>query len=107
MTTISLDSSAPSALDVDAIVIGTLPGSSDDPTAPPRLAAGGQDVDRAFDGRLGDALRSMGATGKAGEVVKLPTLGAVPARLVVAAGLGEEADADALRRAAGAAVRAL
>ncbi|WP_041439820.1 MULTISPECIES: leucyl aminopeptidase [Thermomonospora] len=108
MTTISLTSTAPSALEVDAIVIGIAPGGSDSSDgAPPRLADGAHDIDRAFGGRLATALQALGATGKAGEITKLPTLGTLPAPVLVAAGLGEETGADALRRASGAAVRAL
>ncbi|MFC7566611.1 leucyl aminopeptidase [Actinomadura namibiensis] len=102
VTTISLDSAAPNTLDVDAIVIGVAPADSG--VTP---AAGAEGLDQALDGRLAAALKSLGATGKAGEVTKLPTLGAVPAPVVVAVGLGEDVDAEALRRAAGAGLRAL
>ncbi|WP_242901839.1 leucyl aminopeptidase [Actinomadura terrae] len=106
MTSISLDSATPANLDVDAIVIGVSPAEAGAvPTAgsAPFL----QDLDQALGGRLADALRALGATGKAGEVVKLPTLGAVPAPVVLAAGLGESPTDEDLRRAAGAALRAL
>jgi leucyl aminopeptidase len=102
VTTISLDTAAPAGLDVDALVIGVLP--ADDGVRP---AAGADGVDQALDGRLATALRALGATGKAEEITKLPALGALPAPLIVAVGLGESPDPDALRRAAGAAVRAL
>ncbi|MEU6035201.1 leucyl aminopeptidase [Actinomadura sp. NPDC047616] len=104
-TTISLDSAAPARLDVDALVIGVLPAGQDGDGVRP--AAGAEGVDEALDGRLAAALRAVGATGKAEEVTRLPTLGALPAPLIVAVGLGESPDAEALRRAAGAAVRAL
>ncbi|MFC6887416.1 MULTISPECIES: leucyl aminopeptidase [Actinomadura] len=102
MTSISLDSAAPATLDVDAIVIGVSPGDSG-----ARPAAGAEDLDKALGGRLAEGLRALGATGKAGEVTKLPTLGAIPARVVVAVGLGDDPDDEAVRRAAGAGVRAL
>ncbi|MFI0349849.1 leucyl aminopeptidase [Actinomadura sp. 9N407] len=109
MTSISLDSADPATLDVDAIIIGVAPAGSDPGSgtgARPRAenAAG---LDQALGGRLAEALAALGATGKAGEITKLPTLGAVPASVVVAVGLGESPDAEALRRAAGAGVRAL
>jgi leucyl aminopeptidase len=108
VTTISLACAAPSALEVDAIVIGIVPDDPAGPSGPgPRTADGAQDVDRALDGRLAAALKALGATGKAGEITKLPTLGALSAPLIVAAGLGDDAGPDALRRAAGAAVRSL
>ena len=106
MTTIRLDSAAPSTLDVDAIVVGIVsqPGGQDPGIA---LAAGADGVDEAFGGRLTEALTALGATGRPGEVVKLPTLGALPAPLVVATGLGEGVTTEGLRRAAGAALRTL
>ncbi|REE99492.1 leucyl aminopeptidase [Thermomonospora umbrina] len=108
MTTISLDSAAPSALEVDAIVIGIVPDDTGGPSGPGlRAAEGAQDLEQALDGRLAAALKSVGATGAAGEITKLPTLGGLPAPVLVAAGLGDAVDAEALRRAAGAAVRAL
>ncbi|WP_030145083.1 leucyl aminopeptidase [Spirillospora albida] len=102
MTTISLDSADLASLDVDAIVIGVAPDG--DGVAPNAAAAG---LDTALRGGLAAALGALGATGKAGEITKLPTLGAVPAPLVVAAGLGDKPSAEDLRRAAGAAARAL
>ncbi|MFG1856816.1 leucyl aminopeptidase [Actinomadura geliboluensis] len=102
VTSISLDSAALASLDTDAIVIGVTPAGAG--AAP---AAGAEDLDRAFDGRLADALGALGATGKAGEITRLPTLGAATAKVVVAAGLGEDPSAEDLRRAAGAAVRSL
>ncbi|MFI6747300.1 leucyl aminopeptidase [Actinomadura luteofluorescens] len=102
VTSISLDSADLAGLDVDAIVIGVAPAGAG--AAP---ADGAHALDRAMDGRLADALGALGATGKAGEVTRLPSLGAVPAKVIVAAGLGEDPSAEDLRRAAGAAVRSL
>ncbi|MCD0451012.1 leucyl aminopeptidase [Actinocorallia sp. API 0066] len=98
-TNLKLTQNDPASLDVDAVVVGVLPG--------PSLAPGAEAVDTALGGRLVEALKAVGATGKAGEVHKLPTLGALPAPVVVAAGLGADPTAETLRRAAGAAVRAL
>jgi leucyl aminopeptidase len=112
VTSLRLVNTAPSALDADAIVIGIISTDSG-----PRLAPGAADVDTAYGGRLAEALDAMHAKGKAGEVTKVPTLGALTAPLVVAAGLGEGGavrpsggesyTSEDLRRAAGAAVRAL
>ncbi|RKS74682.1 leucyl aminopeptidase [Actinomadura pelletieri DSM 43383] len=102
MTSISLDGAALASIDVDAIVIGVAPAGTG--VAP---AAGTEDLDRALDGRLAEALAALGATGKAGEITKLPALGAVTAKVIVAAGLGESPSAEDVRRAAGAAVRSL
>ncbi|MFL6051377.1 MAG: leucyl aminopeptidase [Actinoallomurus sp.] len=102
MTNLRLASAESASLDVDAVVIGVVTDDSG-----PALAPGAAGVDEAFQGRLLDALSGLGAAGKAGEVTKVPTFGNLAAPLVVAAGLGESYDAEALRRAAGAALRSL
>ncbi|WP_433274170.1 leucyl aminopeptidase [Pseudonocardia xinjiangensis] len=104
---------SPAAAETDAVVIGLLPADGED--SAPRLAPGAEEVAEAFgtgDDGLAALLAVTGATGKADEVVKLPTRGAITAPLLVAVGLGEpEADgaptAEAVRRASGAAARAL
>ncbi len=68
-------------------------------------------MDEALGGKLAEALTSLGATGETGEVTRCPTLGATAAASVVAVGLGAAPngggyDAETLRRAAGAGVRA-
>ncbi len=101
----------PAELAVDAIVIGVYRQGPDEP-APLLLASGAESIAAAFDGRLVETLSLLGATGAAGEVTKLATLGTVTAPLVLAVGLGPEPigalpDTETLRRAAGSAVRAL
>ncbi|HVE96288.1 MAG TPA: leucyl aminopeptidase [Pseudonocardiaceae bacterium] len=90
---------------VDAVVVGTVSGDGG-----PRLANGGEEVDAAFDGALTDLLAVLGARGKADEVIKLPTRGAISAPLLIATGLGAidgQPTGEQVRRAAGAAARAL
>ncbi|WP_020657628.1 leucyl aminopeptidase [Amycolatopsis benzoatilytica] len=90
----------------DVVVIGTLQGEDG-----LELAAGAEVADAAFDGKLTEVLGTLGASGKAEEIVKLPTLGKLPAGIVLAVGLGKQNDgevtAEQVRRAAGAAARAL
>jgi leucyl aminopeptidase len=96
----------------DAIIIGVLPG-----TGGPAPAPGAEDVDAALDGSLAATLAALGATGKAEEITKIATAGRLAAPLIVAVGLGAQDggasngaapfDGETLRRAAGAAVRAL
>ncbi|GAA0325312.1 leucyl aminopeptidase [Actinoallomurus spadix] len=102
MTNLSLANAQSASLDVDAVVVGVVTDDSG-----PALAPGAAGVDEAFQGRLVDALSGLGAAGKPGEVTKIPTFGNLAAPLVVAVGLGESYDAEALRRAAGAALRSL
>jgi leucyl aminopeptidase len=92
-------------LDVDAVVIGVVSNDSDIGLAP-----GAESVDRAFGGELAAVLAGLGATGERGEITKVPTFGKLAAPIVVAVGVGSDAgsgDVEALRRAAGAALRAL
>ena len=116
LPTLTLVDTDPAELAVDAIVIGVYCQEADDPH-PLLLAAGAESIAAAFsevaaNGRLTDTLRLLGATGATGEVTKLASLGTVTAPLVLAVGLGAEPTGAApvpetLRRAAGAAVRAL
>ena len=113
MTELHLATGSAATADVDAVVVGLLAGNgSGDPERPaPRLAPGADEVDAAFDGELAALLATAGATGKADEVTRIPTRGAITAPLLVAVGLGaaggDGTGADVVRRAAGAAARAL
>ena len=64
-------------------------------------------VDAALDGAISELIAGGDLSGKAGEVAVLYPRGAIPARRVLVAGLGEREafDLEALRRAAGAAAR--
>jgi leucyl aminopeptidase len=94
-------------LAADTLVIGTVQGPDG-----PVLAPGADAVDAAFDGQLLDLLVTLGAAGKADEIVKLPTLGKLAAKVVLAVGLGKAGadgtvSAEQVRRGSGAAARAL
>ena len=110
MTTNPLITSIDSARSVaaDALIIGITQGP-DGPVPGP----GAEDVDAALGGTLTTSLTALGATGKQDEITKLTTGGHLAAPLITAVGLGEFdaagplAAAEALRRAAGAGVRAL
>jgi len=109
-TELHLASGSPATAEVDAVVVGLLPATDGD--GPPRLATGADELDAAFEGGLVALLAVTGATGKADEVVKVATRGAVTAPLLVAVGLGKPGTdgiprADQVRRASGAAARAL
>ncbi|MDT4927879.1 MAG: leucyl aminopeptidase [Pseudonocardiales bacterium] len=95
---------APAApIRADAVVVGVRKTKDG-----PQLVSGAEPVDTALGGRLVEALRTLGATGRPDEVLKVPTLGLADFPLVVGTGLGEDAtSAEAARRAAGAALRAL
>jgi leucyl aminopeptidase len=105
---LSLTTSAAPSLKVDALVVGVAKGPKGLVIAP-----GAQAVAEALGAPLGSTLAGLGATGKAEEVTRLATLGALGPKVVVAVGLGRAPakdvayDLEALRRAAGAAARAL
>ncbi|MFF0788371.1 leucyl aminopeptidase [Streptomyces spiralis] len=108
MTALTLSTAGAPGLRADAIVVGVAKG-----TKGPVVAPGAEAVDKAFDGKLADVLETLGASGAEGEVTKLPAPSGFKAPLVLAVGLGAEPekdagyDGEALRRAAGAAARAL
>ncbi|WP_217145541.1 leucyl aminopeptidase [Streptomyces sp. AC627_RSS907] len=108
MTALTLSTAAAAGLRADAIVIGVAKGDRG-----PVVAPGAEAVDKAYDGRLAGVLETLGATGAEGEVTKLPAPSGFKAPVVVAVGLGAQPgkdagfDAEALRRAAGVAARAL
>ena len=107
----SLVTGSAATAEADALVVGLRTGEDG-----PVLAGGAEDVAAAFgeDGSLVELLALAGASGKADEVVKLPSRGAVAAPLLVGVGLGpakqdaaEAAVAEQIRRASGSAARAL
>lgn len=104
---LALTTTAVPKIAADAVVVGTVPDGEG-----VALAPGSEPVDAAFDGGLLAVLGTLGATGKADEIVKVPTMGRMSAGLVVAVGLGEpgadgELTPEQVRRASGAATRAL
>jgi leucyl aminopeptidase len=110
-TTLSISDSRPSLADADAVVIGVIQGPHGPVPAP-----GSEDVDGALGGSLAATLATLGATGQPEEVTKVASGGQLTAPLIVAVGIGTGAgagdastvlDGEALRRAAGAAMRAI
>jgi len=105
-TTLTITTSAPSSIDADAVVIGVIKGQDG-----PVLAPGATDLDRAMGGGLAATLATLGVTGQAEEVTRLPGGALVTAPVIAAVGLGPDGpgplDPETLRRAAGAAVRTL
>ncbi|MGP3984391.1 leucyl aminopeptidase [Streptomyces sp. KR80] len=108
MTALTLSTSSATTLRADAVVIGVAKGEKG-----PVVAPGAEDVDKAFDGKLATVLETLGASGGEGEVTKLPSPSGFKAPVVLAVGLGdtpakgERFGTEALRRASGAAARAL
>ncbi|QES50464.1 leucyl aminopeptidase [Streptomyces venezuelae] len=108
MTALTLSTAGAATLRADALVVGVAKGPKG-----PVVAAGAEAVDKTFDGKLATVLDALGASGAEGEITKLPAPDGLKAPVVLAVGLGpvpekdESYDEEALRRAAGAASRAL
>jgi leucyl aminopeptidase len=100
---------SPAAVDADAVVIG-LVAAGVRRAAPASPPAPTSSTPRST-GSWPSCSRCAGATGKADEVVKLPTRGTLRAPLLVAVGLGKRRATglrpEQVRRASGAAARAL
>ncbi|MEP9364670.1 leucyl aminopeptidase [Nocardioides sp. CN2-186] len=102
MTTYTLRSANPAKTRCDAVVVGVVQTAKG-----PEIADGGGDVAAAYGRKLRPLLSSLGVTGKTGELLKVPTSGALSTPLLVLVGLGKKPDASAVRRAAGVASRAV
>jgi leucyl aminopeptidase len=107
--TLRTTNSAARDVSADAIVVAVSQGPDG-----PVLAAGAGDVDAALGGTLIETLTALGATGKAEEVTRTVSGGKLAAPVIAAVGIGraadstpDSADAEILRRSAGAAVRSL
>ncbi|MFD8468185.1 leucyl aminopeptidase [Streptomyces cyaneofuscatus] len=112
MTALTLSTAGAATLRADALVVGVAKGAASK-SGTLVLAPGAEAVDKAFDGKLATVLATLGAVGAEGELTKLPAPSGLKVPVVIAVGLGpvpdkEDAyDAEALRRAAGTAARAL
>ncbi|WP_374773645.1 leucyl aminopeptidase [Streptomyces sp. NBC_01310] len=108
MTALTLSTAGAATLRADALVVGVAKGPKG-----PVVAAGAEAVDKAYDGKLAGVLDALGASGAEGEITKLPAPAGLKVPVVLAVGLGsipekdESFDEEVLRRAAGAAARAL
>jgi leucyl aminopeptidase len=107
--TLHISEASPHLVEADAVVIGVTKEAGGALPVP-----GTKDVDEALGGTLAQTLATLGASGEAGEVTRIPSGGRLAAPLIAAVGMGAAAggndaafDPEALRRAAGAAVRAL
>ncbi|SFC53280.1 leucyl aminopeptidase [Nocardioides terrae] len=98
----SLRPASPAKTRAEAVVVGVLQGPKG-----PVLAPGAEDVTAALGRRLRPLLTTLGVTGRAGEVTRLPAGDTVATSLLVLVGLGPEPTPDAVRRAAGWAARAV
>jgi len=105
VSTITLSKSDPAGVKTDALVIGVvkLDGGV-------TLPAGTESLNAAYGGKLVEVLAGLGATGKAGEVTKVPGPKPGKSAMLIAVGLGAAPDGalktEDLRVAAGVGIRA-
>ena len=101
---VTLADSKPHTAKADALVVAVGPARGKKvEILSPGLSA-------AVRARLSEALQAMGATGKSGEVVRVPSGTGIAAPAVVGLGLGDEdrrSDPETVRRAVGDAIRGL
>lgn len=107
MPSYTLRTANPAKTRCDAVVVGLVSTSKG-----PTVAEGGEDVAKAYGRKLRPLLTTLGVTGKAGEVTRVPGGDTTNSGLVVFVGLGKPdrggvISPQAVRRAAGAAARAV
>ncbi len=110
MTTYQLRSANPAKTRADAVVVGVVQppqGTTKGSSKGPQVAAGGEAVAKAYGRKFRPLLASLGVTGKAGEVHRIPTGGTLSSPVLLLVGLGPDSDQVAVRRAAGAAARSV
>jgi leucyl aminopeptidase len=106
VTTLTLASADLATVVTDAVVVAISPAGGRRKGAV--LVGAAAELKAAPKRKLEESLAALGATGKAGDVVRVPGAGITAAPLVIAVGLGSGPwDDEALRRAAGNAARAL
>ncbi|RPF28694.1 leucyl aminopeptidase [Georgenia muralis] len=100
MTDLDLTSKNPARIGADALVVGVA-----------RTTDGPRLLGDVLPGRAASALTALlpalGVSGSADEVVRIPAVDGVAADVLVLTGVGEDLTYEALRRAAGSAVRSL
>jgi leucyl aminopeptidase len=107
VSTYTLRSANPAKTRSDAVVVGVVQGGKGLMVAP-----GGEEVASAYGRTFRPLLASLGVTGKAGEVTKVPTGKKLGSPLLVIVGLGKQAKDEPLttavvRRAAGSVARSV
>ncbi|MEI2713445.1 MAG: leucyl aminopeptidase [Nocardioides sp.] len=104
MTSFSLRSANPARTRADVVVVGVV-----QVRASVELAEGGAEVAKAYGRRLRPLLSSLGVKAGVGEITRITTAGTINAPLLILVGLGRESEVTTavVRRAAGAASRAI
>ncbi len=99
-TTLRFMDSKLSAGATDVLVIGVTQQKG-------KLAILASSFTPAQDKKISDALLAVGATGKPGELTRIPSNGLVKSESILAVGLKEDANTETIRQSAGTAIRTL
>ena len=99
-TTLRFMDSKLSAGATDVLVIGVTQQNG-------KLAILASSFTPAQDKKISDALLAVGATGKPGELTRIPSNGLVKSESILAVGLKEDANTETIRQSAGTAIRTL
>ena len=102
MTLLSLATTKPATTSTDSLLVTITPGRGKE------VVVHGAGITASQGTRIAEALQAVSATGKAGEITRVPSPTAIKASTIVAVGLGDrdaDTDGEKLRRAIGSAVR--
>ncbi|NDA49459.1 MAG: leucyl aminopeptidase [Actinobacteria bacterium] len=102
MSLLSLATTKPATTSADSLLVTITPGRGK------KVVVHGAGITASQSTRIAEALQAVSATGKAGEITRVPSPTAIKASTIVAVGLGDrdaDTDGEKLRRAIGSAVR--
>ncbi len=102
MSLLSLATTKPATTTADSLLVTITPGRGK------KVVVHGAGITASQSTRIAEALQAVSATGKAGEITRVPSPTSIKASTIVAVGLGDrdaDTDGEKLRRAIGSAVR--
>ena len=102
MSLLSLASTKPATTSADSLLVTITPGRGK------KVVVHGAGITASQGTKIAEALQAVSATGKAGEITRVPSPVASKASTIIAVGLGDrdaDTDGEKLRRAIGSAVR--
>ena len=102
MPILSVATTKPAATTADSLIVTITPGRGK------KVTVHGEGLTPAQTSKIADALQSVGASGKSGEITSIPAPTGIKAATVIGVGLGDrskDAGGEQLRRAIGSAVR--
>lgn len=102
VTSYNLRHASPAKTRADVVVVGIEQGGTG-----PVVGSGAADVGTTYGRKFAPMLAALGVSGKLGEIAKVPSAESLGAPLLLLVGLGSAPTPESVRRAAGAASRAI